>query len=898
MKLSTFSLIGQTGDADDVTVLIDGFNQTARDYPRNSTVADLFAEQAAAHPDEIAVSASGQTLSYGALDLRSNRLAQYLKNTAGLPDGALVAVCLERSPELIVALLGILKAGAAYLPLDPRYPADRLRFMLEHSGASALVTRADCSGNLPDSGVRQILLDRDGPEIARAPDDPLPAITGDGAGGRLAYVMYTSGSTGRPKAVAVPQRGIIRLVRGADYADFGPDQVFLQYAPISFDAATFEIWGPLLNGARLALAPGEKQSLADLGDTITREDVTTLWLTGGLFNVMIDEYPQSLKPIRQLLVGGEALSVPHVLKALETLPACHLVNGYGPTENTTFSCCFRIARGDYRGSIPIGSPIANSTAFILDEEMRLLPPGVAGELYVGGDGLALGYWNDPALTAERFVASPFAPVESPGERLYRTGDLACWRGDGSIDFLGRLDDQLKIRGFRIEPGEIETAILQFPHITGAVAQAWDAGKAATDEDRRVLIAHYTSAHGAHGADKADEIDAQALRAHLRAVLPDFMVPTHLIRVDKLPLNPNGKIDRGALPPPNPHPDMDDAPFEPPSGETEGALATIWQGLLGLAPVGAHDDFFELGGHSLMAAKMVSVMEKKFGVTLPLTSIFTHPTIRQLAGAVLDAAKFGNASIDQPCVRLSPEPGGRPVFALPPGTTDALSYGRLGGDLPGFALHAFNFIEEETRIGDYADLIAKLDPDGPHLLFGYSGGGNLAFHVAHELERRGRPVGAVVMLDASRFLKCFDFPETEADRLTRSVLEADGVADIVSSSILRDKIQRRVRRYYAFLSSITEDSPIDADIHLISSPTGEDEHRDAAGTLIASKPAWAEVTRGTFQRHDGQGDHGDMLLEPHYPANAALLEQILHASTLKPAPASGTTRTFENHRRQQ
>ncbi|MEO9904578.1 amino acid adenylation domain-containing protein [Nisaea sp.] len=882
MKLSSFSLIEQTGDTDDVTALINRFNQTTRDYPSDSTVADLFAEQATARPGATAVSFGEQSLSYDDLDRQSNRLAHYLRDAPRLSDGALIAVCLNRSPDLIVTLLAILKAGAAYLPLDPDYPADRLHFMLEHSGAAALVTHTDCSANLPKNTVQRILLDQAGPEIAREPDAPLPPTTSDGAGGRLAYIMYTSGSTGRPKAVAVPQRGIIRLVRGAEYADFGTDQVFLQYAPISFDAATFEIWGPLLNGARLALAPPGKQSLADLGGVIAREGITTLWLTGGLFNVMIDEYPQSLKPLRQLLVGGEALSVPHVKKALEALPACHLINGYGPTENTTFSCCFRIRPGDYRGAIPIGPPISNSTAYILDEEMRLLPPGIAGELYVGGDGLALGYWNDPALTAERFVADPIASIERAGERLYRTGDLACWRGDGSIDFLGRMDDQLKIRGFRIEPGEIETALHQFPGITGAVAQAWDAGKAAAKEDRRVLIAHYTA------AEETDEIDEPALRAHLRATLPDFMVPTHLIRVDTLPLNPNGKIDRGALPPPTTHPDVNDSSPEPPSGETEAALAMIWEELLGLSPIGAHDDFFALGGHSLMAAKMVSVMEKQFGVTLPLTSIFTHPTIRQLAGAVLDAAAFGNTSIDQQCVRLSPEPGGQPLFALPPGTTDALSYGRLGEDLAGFDLQAFNFIEAETRITDYADQIAERDPDGPHLLFGYSGGGNLAFHVAQELERRGRLVSAIVMLDASRFMRCFDFPEEEADRLTSAVLDADGVAEIVSSSILRDKIQRRVRRYYAFLSSIKEDAPINADIHLISSPTGEDEHRDEAGTLIASKPAWAEVTRGTFHRHDGHGDHGDMLLEPHYSGNAALLMKILQASD--------TALTFENDRR--
>ncbi|WP_339850476.1 amino acid adenylation domain-containing protein [uncultured Nisaea sp.] len=864
MKLSSFNLVEPTEDIRDDAALIESFNRTRRDYPRDRTVAELFSEQAAAHPDAIALSLDGQSMTYGELERRANRLAHYLSDHIGLREGALIAFGLERSFDLIVTMLGILKAGGAYLPLDLAYPAERLRFMLEHSGAEALITRADLCANLPEAGARLIQLDWDGPAIKQAPDTP--AIS-TGAGGNLAYVMYTSGSTGRPKAVAVPQRAITRLVRGAEYADFGPDQVFLQYAPVSFDAATFEIWGPLLNGARLALAAGGKQSLADLGSLISREGVTTLWLTGGLFNAMLDTYPESLKPLRQLLAGGEALSVAHVRKALDMLPGCRLVNGYGPTENTTFSCCYQIAPGDYRNAIPIGAPIANSTAYILDDRMRLLPPGTAGELYVGGDGLAIGYWNDPALTAERFVANPFAS----GERLYRTGDLACWRGDGSIDFLGRLDDQIKIRGFRIEPGEIEAALHLYPGITGAVAQAWSlAGR----HDRRTLITHYTA---------EDAIDESALREHLEATLPDFMVPTHLIRLDSLPLNPNGKIDRAALPPPPM--DADSAP-EPPSGETETALAEIWSDLLGTSPVGATDDFFMLGGHSLLAAKMVATMEKRFGVTLPLTSVLTHPTIRELAGVILDAARFGTAEIDQPCVRLSKRPGEKPLFALPPGTTDALSYGRLAGDLENVDFHAFNFIEAETRIGEYADLITGADPDGPHILFGYSGGGNLAFQVALELERRGRRVSDIVMLDASRFLKHFDYPEEEADRLARTVLEADGAASIVSSSVLRDKLHRRIRRYYAFLSSTTETRPVTANIHLICSPAGEDEYRDDDGTLIASKQAWAEVTRGAFHRHEGHGDHGAMLLEPYYRANAALLGAIL-TSARAPATASAT-----------
>lgn len=883
MKLSSFSLIENTDDAQDLGNLIERFNRTKRDYPRDRSVAELFAEQATTHPDKVALSMNGENLSYGALERRANRLAHHLVDKSGVTEGSLIGVALERSFDLVVAMLAILKAGAAYLPLDPGYPGERLRFMLGHSGAKALVTSSGFCDTLSEDALPGILLDRDAAEIARAPETPIKFSSQSAPGNRLAYVMYTSGSTGRPKAVAIPQRAIVRLVRGADYADFGADQVFLQYAPVSFDAATFEIWGPLLNGARLALAPGGKQSLAALGGVIGQEGVTTLWLTGGLFNVMIDEYPDSLRPLRQLLVGGEALSVAHVRKALEILPRCSLINGYGPTENTTFSCCYQIAPADYRSAIPIGSPIANSSAYILDEQQQLLPPGTAGELYVGGDGLALGYWNDPALTAERFIANPF----NAGEQLYRTGDLACWRGDGSIDFLGRMDDQIKIRGFRIEPGEIEFSLQQYPGVTGAVAHVWSAGKSCGSDDRRMLVAHFTA---------REIVDEPALRHHLVATLPPFMVPTHLIQIDALPLNPNGKVDRTALPPPGNNGAAETRGSEPPSGETETGLAGIWEELLGHSPVGATDDFFELGGHSLMAAKMVAAMEKRFGVTLPLTSVLTHPTVRSLASILLDAAAFGNAAIDLTLVQLSVSSGGKPVFALPPGTTDALSYGRLARDLEGFDFHAFNFIEAETRIDDYADLIAEVDPEGPHILFGYSGGGNLAFHVALELERRGRCVSDIVMLDSSRFLKCFVFPEEEADRLARSVLEADGVSSIVSGTVLRDKLYRRVRRYYAFLSSITETRPIKANIHLVACPSGEDEYRDTAGTLIASKAAWADVTIGTFHRHDGKGDHGEMLLEPHFGANAALIKSILLSAQVpdegpEPSQTSPKLRSF-------
>ncbi|WPZ32672.1 amino acid adenylation domain-containing protein [Thalassobaculum sp. OXR-137] len=853
MRLSKFTLIDDAAGSAEAAALAARFNATTRPYPRDRGVADLFAEQAARTPQAVALSRGGRAVTYAELDRRANRLARYLR--ARLPDcrGRLIALALPRSVDLIVAMLATLKAGAGYLPLDPAYPAARRDLIVSHSGALAVIDRDGGTDDAAPPPVRRIRLDAERSAIDAGPDDTPPVTA---AGGELAYVMYTSGSTGRPKAVAVPHRAVVRLVRNADYADFSPDRIFLQYAPAAFDAATFEIWGPLLNGARLALAPEGRLGPRELGAVIADEGVTTLWLTAGLFNLMMDEHPEGLHPLKQLLVGGEALSVAHIRRALELLPKCALVNGYGPTENTTFSCCFPIAPGDYRGSIPIGRPIANSTAYVLDEERRPLPPGTAGELYLGGDGLALGYWNDPELTAERFVASPALP----GERLYRSGDLACWRSDGTIEFLGRLDDQIKIRGFRIEPGEIEEALLRYPGVTAAVALAREIAPG-----RRELVAYVAA---------SEAIGTGDLHRHLGATLPDFMVPAHIVRLDALPLNANGKVDRAALPlPAASNPDGAQPP-EPPASETETSLVSLWERVLDRERIGVTDDFFALGGHSLTAAKLVSLIAGELGVALPLASIFTHPTIRSQAEAILDAARFGIDALDRPRVLLNAPRGGRPLFALPPGTSDTLGYARLAAGLDGVDVHAFNFIEAETRIADIADLIAEVQPEGPVLLFGYSGGGNIAFQVTSELERRGRTVSDIVMLDASRFLRPFAFPPEEADRLADSFLADESVAAAVGTGVLRDKARRRIRRYYAYLSSLSEDRPVAADIHLIRSAGGADEHRDAAGTVLSSQSAWVEATTGRFTACNGAGGHGEMLIEPHFSANLALLQAVL------------------------
>ncbi|MET0623242.1 MAG: amino acid adenylation domain-containing protein, partial [Pyrinomonadaceae bacterium] len=422
------------------------WNDTRTEYPRDACVHRLFEQQAAATPDAVALSLGDRALTYAELDARADRLAAHLR-ALGVGPEVIVGLCVERSIEMVVGLLGILKAGGAYLPLDPEYPADRLRFMLEDAGATVLVTRRNLVERLPRTPARVFCLDAEG-EATAGKYEPV-AHTASVTADNLAYVMYTSGSTGVPKGVAVPHRAVVRLVRGTDYAEFGPAETFLQLAPASFDASTFEVWGALLHGARLAVMPPGAHSPEELAAALARHGVTTLWLTAGLFHQMVDAQAEALRGLRQLLAGGDVLSPSHVARVLEGGAGCVLINGYGPTENTTFTSAHRMEAG-WRltgASVPVGRPIANTRAYVLDAGMRPAPVGVAGELYAGGDGLARGYLSRPGLTAERFIPDPFG--EEPGGRLYRTGDRVRWLGDGTIEFLGRSDGQVKVRGFRI-----------------------------------------------------------------------------------------------------------------------------------------------------------------------------------------------------------------------------------------------------------------------------------------------------------------------------------------------------------------------------------------------------------------------------------------------------------------
>jgi amino acid adenylation domain-containing protein len=599
-------------------IVVD-WNRTASAYPREACLHELFAAQAARTPQRIALRHDRGETSYAELDARAGRLAAALR-AAGVGPEVRVGLCLERSPEAIVAILGILKAGGAYVPLDPAYPAERLALLVADAAAPVLLTREALRARLPETGARVLLLEE---LLAAESGAPYATPAGAMSADNLAYVMYTSGSTGRPKGVAVTHRNVVRLVRNTNYADLGADQVFLQLAPISFDASTLEIWGPLLHGGCLAVPPSQAPALEELGRLLERFGVTTLWLTAGLFHQMVEEEPASLRGLRQLLAGGDVLSPAHVERLLAAAPGLTLINGYGPTESTTFACCHPMSSdaGEDAGagaSVPIGRPIANTRVYLLDRNARPVPARVPGELWIGGDGLARGYLDRPELTAERFVPDPLG---EPGERLYRTGDLARFRADGAIEFLGRADRQVKIRGFRIEPGEIETALAAHPDVARAAVIVRGEG-----EDKRLIA--YVVAPGS---------SSEALRTFLRERLPDYMVPSGFVRLDELPLDPNGKVARRALARLAPHAETrGEGGGTAPRTATEERLAEIWRDLLVWEPqaaVAVEDDFFALGGHSLLATRLASRVRGRLGVELPLRAVFESPTLGELAARI-------------------------------------------------------------------------------------------------------------------------------------------------------------------------------------------------------------------------------------------------------------------------
>jgi len=600
---------------------IGRFNATETEMPNGRLVHELLDEQVKRSPEAVAVSYEGESLTYSELNARANQLAWHLRAKGIGPDER-VGICMERSLEMVVGLFGILKAGGAYVPMDSSYPAERLAYMLADAAPRFVLIQERLRRHLPRSNATLIALDSQWGEIGRQETGSLSAKELGLRADHLAYVIYTSGSTGRPKGAMNEHRAVVnRILWMQEQYRLGQADCVLQKTPFSFDVSVWEFFWPLMTGARLVVArPGGHQDPAYLMDLIERSGVTTLHFVPSMLQTFLGQHEMGRCPsIRHIVCSGEELPATLQNKCLEQFPHAQLSNLYGPTECAVDVTSWECTRDEAEGRVPIGRPIANTRIHVLDRRGRPVPIGVAGEVHIAGVQVGRGYLNRPDLTAERFLADPFGT--DPNGRMYKTGDLGKWRDDGTIEYLGRNDDQVKIRGFRIELGEIEAQLVQHPEIKEAIVVARE------DAPGEKRLVGYVIPR-----DISNRPAAESLREHLRSLLPEYMVPSAFVALQAIPVTPNGKLDRRALPKPDQSAYTGRA-YEPPRGEAEEILAHIWQEMLHIERVGRNDSFFDLGGHSLLALKLLFMIDREFGLTLNVTDVYKNPTLTDLAGRI-------------------------------------------------------------------------------------------------------------------------------------------------------------------------------------------------------------------------------------------------------------------------
>ncbi|WP_275667432.1 non-ribosomal peptide synthetase [Bacillus swezeyi] len=599
--------------------LLYTFNDTKTDYPKDKTIHQLFEEQAVKTPDHTAVVFGSQNMTYRELNEKSNQAARLLREK-GVGAGSIAAILLDRSFEMIIGIMGVLKAGGAYLPIDPETPKDRIDYVLENSGAKVVLTKEP---QLEAFDIEAVDLRSDDLQMISRENLPLVSRSND-----TAYIVYTSGSTGMPKGVVIPHYSAVRVVRNTNYIDIRTDDVILQLSNYSFDGSVFDIFGALLNGAALVLIEKDTVlNIRELADVIEKEKVSVMFMTTALFNTLADINIDSLANLRKILFGGERISIPHAKKVLDRVGQDKLIHVYGPTESTVYATYYFINEIDEAAeTIPIGRPLANTSALIMDEDGKLLPIGVPGELCISGDGLSKGYLNRDELTSETFIPHPFIP----GERLYKTGDLAKWLPDGNIEFIGRIDHQVKIRGFRIELGEIESQLEKHEDINETIVTVREDG-----ESRPYICAYITANR---------EIPVEELRGFLGEKLPDYMIPAYFVKLDKLPLTKNGKVDRKALPEPDRNAGAE-AEYEAPRNFVEKQIISILEEVLGTERMGISCRFFDRGGNSLKAMQAVNSINKAFGINMGVSTFFENTTAKNLAHCVLHAEAESDGMVE-------------------------------------------------------------------------------------------------------------------------------------------------------------------------------------------------------------------------------------------------------------
>ncbi|MBG1264991.1 non-ribosomal peptide synthetase [Nostoc sp. WHI] len=723
------------------------WNQTQSDYPNDKTLVEIFEQQVAKNSHNLALVFESQSLTYQQLNQKANQLAHYLIQNHQIKPDTLIGICVERSLEMIIGVLGILKAGAAYVPIDSNYPKERIGFMLEDSGTLLLLTQSFLLDQLPLANLKKtcqiICLDQENFSEALT-DNPSPQSTPND----LAYVIYTSGSTGRPKGVMIEHRGLVNLALAINKTlQILPQSRLLQFASFSFDASIWEMATALTAGACLYLA--KKETLLPsqvLVNFLANHKISHITLPPSVLSLL----PKAaLSDCQTIVVAGEACPTELVTQWAR---GRSFFNAYGPTESTV---CVSIALCYPNGKKPpIGQPLSNIRIYILDAHNQPLPPGIPGELCIAGVGLARGYLNHPDLTAEKFInIDLFGKIE----RIYKTGDLARWRFDGNLEYLGRIDDQIKLRGFRIELGEIESILLQHPSVKEAIVTLYKT------ESNQSLIAYVTGINNDLSTLRQGSVTTQ-LKNHLKSRLPDYMLPAQIIILDELPLTPNGKVDRKALPVPN---DVIEGLYEAPRNEVEQQLALVWSAVLERQEIGIHDNFFDLGGHSLLAIKLLNNIQQVFDQQLSLSSLFQNPTIAQLA------EKLYNIEVQQSntdLLSLQPQGDATPLFFLP----GANGYGfyfrdlaiNLGTKRPVYGLETpgrdgFSALPESVaaHASQLIDLLRQQQAQSPYILAGYSSGCAVAFEMASQLEQQGETVSLLAILDAG----LVSYPEYFTDR---------------------------------------------------------------------------------------------------------------------------------------
>ncbi|GFZ99055.1 non-ribosomal peptide synthetase [Okeania sp. KiyG1] len=759
-------------DREKQQILVE-WNDTKVDYPQGKCIHELFEAQVEKTPNAVAVVLAEEKLTYSQLNIKANQLAHYLQKLGVKPETHL-GICVERSLEMVVGILGILKAGGAYVPLDSNYPSERLAYMLADAKVSVLLTQESLVTSLPEHQAQVVCLDKDWEAIAQFSTENLTSAVKPE---KLGYIIYTSGSTGKPKGVAMSQRALVNLIMWQQQeAIIGEGAKTLQFAPISFDVSFQEIFSTLYSGGTLVLVSQEirRDSFALMQFMIDNK-VDKLFVPFVALQQLatVAAQCQTLPQLREIVTAGEQLQMtPDLIELMKRLPNCRLQNQYGPSESHVVSAySLQGAVESWPALPPIGRPIANNQLYIFDRNLKPVPIGVPGELYIGGVGVANGYLNRPEMTAEKFINIPIPsslergrleeiPLPSPLERgrlevpplrrgvrgdnisLYKTGDLARYLPDGNIEFIGRIDNQVKIRGFRIEIGEIETTIAQHPTVKETVVLARE-----DNPGNKRLVAYIVP------ETETEQKIVPQLKQYLKEKLAEYMVPSAFVVLPQLPLTPNGKVNRRALPAPDISSFSESNNFVAPRDNIEQQLAEIWSEILNIHPVGIKNNFFELGGHSLLAVNLMAKIQQRFAKQLPLSTLFTNPTIEDLASLIRGESQVISSSL----VPLQTQGNKQPFFCVHPAGGHVFYYQELshylGNNQPFYGLQAQGFNEGEkifTNVEDMAEFYIKtmqeFQPEGPYQIGGWSFGGVVAFEMAQQLVQQGQEVSLLALLD--------------------------------------------------------------------------------------------------------------------------------------------------------